>query len=109
MGRLAAGRHVGVGLAAGAAIGGLARGFGPGAWWNLASTPWYVAPLALPSIALVIVTSMASGVDVFTNAANELVVNTLFTTSAAVVGGVYGGLIGLAWRRIRPRPPLRSS
>lgn len=90
-----------LGLAVGSIAGALIRTGTPDSWWNLAFMPWYAIPVALPSFLLLIVTALILGIDVLSDAANEVLVNTLWIMTTAVVVGSYGAAVGLLWARRR--------
>src|SRR5438046_9660787 len=86
-----------IGLSVGSIAGALIRISTPDSWWNLTFMPWYAMPITLPSLFLLFVTALILGIDVFTDAANQGLVNALLILTTAVVVGAYGTAAERFW------------
>ena len=86
-----------VGLVIGSITGALIRISTPDSWWNLSFMPWYAIPVAWPSLFLLFVMALILEIDVFTDAANQMLVNALLILTTAIVVGSYGAIFGRLW------------
>ena len=63
--------------------------------------PWFITPFVVPSFLLLAASSLVFRIDIFTDAANVSVVNTLSIITTALVTGLYGAILALVWARHR--------